>query len=104
MNWKRTANTIKCPPHDEPRPGYGRKRPSQTVAEKISTSIVGPQEMSDLRQQGSFEQMLTPETKIVNYDPHGSMRYITDLRIMALSIIPRRVIDVLSEQRASFKG
>jgi len=40
----------------------------------------------------------------ISYDPHGSMRYITDLRIMALLIIPRRVIDVLSEQRASFKG
>lgn len=37
----------------------------------------------------------------IAYDPHGSLRYITDLRIMALSVMPRRLIDVLAEQRAS---
>lgn len=37
----------------------------------------------------------------IAYDPHGSLRYITDLRIMAMSIMPRRLIDVLAEQRAS---
>lgn len=37
----------------------------------------------------------------VAYDPHGSMGYITDLRMMVLSILPRRIIDALSEQRAS---
>lgn len=35
------------------------------------------------------------------YDPHGGMAYITDLRIAALSALPRRIVDALSEQRAS---
>jgi len=39
----------------------------------------------------------------ISYDPHGSQRYITDLRIMALSVMPRRIIDVLAEQRASIQ-
>jgi L-asparagine oxygenase len=37
----------------------------------------------------------------VAYDPHGGMPYITDLRIAALSALPRRIVDALSEQRAS---
>jgi len=39
----------------------------------------------------------------VSYDPHGSQRYITDLRIRALPVIPRRIIDALFEQRASIQ-
>lgn len=35
------------------------------------------------------------------YDPHGGMSYITDLRFAALSALPRRIVDALSEQRAS---
>ncbi|WP_206957097.1 TauD/TfdA family dioxygenase [Trinickia acidisoli] len=37
----------------------------------------------------------------IAYDPHGSMGYITDLRMIALSALPRRIVDALSEQRAS---
>lgn len=39
----------------------------------------------------------------VNYDPQGGQNYITDLRIMAASNLPRRVIDVLANQRASLR-
>jgi len=39
----------------------------------------------------------------ISYDPYGSQRYITDLRIIALSALPRRIIDVLAEQRASIQ-
>ncbi len=39
----------------------------------------------------------------INYDPQGGQNYITDLRIMADSNLPRRVIDVLANQRASLR-
>jgi len=39
----------------------------------------------------------------VAYDPSGSLAYITDLRITAISNLPRRIIDALSEQRASIQ-
>jgi len=37
----------------------------------------------------------------IAYDPHGGMGYITDLRMIALTVLPRRIVDALSEQRAS---
>ncbi|PRN03794.1 taurine catabolism dioxygenase TauD [Pseudomonas sp. LLC-1] len=37
----------------------------------------------------------------INYDTQGDQVYITDLRMAAASTLPRRVIDILSEQRAS---
>lgn len=37
----------------------------------------------------------------VNYDPQGGQNYITDLRIIADAHLPRRVIDVLANQRTS---
>jgi hypothetical protein len=39
----------------------------------------------------------------IAYDPNGSLAYITDLRITAISTLPRRIIDALSEQRASIQ-
>src|SRR4051812_26335851 len=39
----------------------------------------------------------------IAYDPSGSLAYITDLRITAISTLPRRIIDALSEQRASLQ-
>lgn len=37
----------------------------------------------------------------IQYDPSGDIGYITDVRIAAQSALPRRVVDALSEQRAS---
>lgn len=37
----------------------------------------------------------------ISYDPHGGMGYVIDVRIAALTSMPRRVIDALNEQRAS---
>lgn len=37
----------------------------------------------------------------ISYDPHGGTRYIMDIRMAALSSMPRRIVDVLQEQRAS---
>ncbi|GLO16192.1 hypothetical protein PPUJ20028_47780 [Pseudomonas putida] len=37
----------------------------------------------------------------INYDTQGGQAYITDLRMAAASTLPRRIIDIVSEQRAS---
>jgi L-asparagine oxygenase len=70
------------------------------------TSITGNKKMD---QACHFKLTDTEKDKLrialekIAYDPHGNLSYITDLRINALPLLPRRIVDVLSEQRASIR-
>lgn len=49
----------------------------------------------------SERERLAGKLGSITYDPQGGLSYITDLRIMAVSVLPRRIIDALAMQRAS---
>ncbi|MEC3196179.1 TauD/TfdA family dioxygenase [Bacillus cereus] len=49
------------------------------------------------------KEILYQELNQIQYDPTGSTRYITEVRMAALRAMPSRIIDCLNEQKASLK-